>query len=187
MGLSEEHIGRIEARAAEVLAQVPDYIWDGESVPVPIEAIVDSHFGLHVRDVDDMAAAPGCPEPATGQKLSGLLLAEHREIWVNAAEGREWPGRRRFTLGHELGHWVLHREMQTSLFCRHGSVEDGTPASGSEVPEIEREANAFAAALLIPPQLLERHYYETGRDFEALCELFGSSRAAMGRRLHRVI
>ena len=35
--------------------------------------------------------------------LSGLLLPAAGEIWVNAAEAREWPPRRRFTIGHELG------------------------------------------------------------------------------------
>ena len=30
-------------------------------------------------------------------------------------------------------------------------------------------------------------YRRTGADFDRMCELFGSSRAAMGRRLHRAI
>ena len=51
----------------------------------------------------------------------------------------------------------------------------------------EEEANAFAAALLMPAELIRRHYEDTGGDFERLCELFGASGAAMGRRLHAVI
>jgi hypothetical protein len=39
----------------------------------------------------------------------------------------------------------------------------------------------------MPARLIERHYHETGRSFERMCELFGSSQQAMGRRLHAVI
>ena len=183
----------VEQRAQAILETVPDYVWDGRSVPVPVEDIVDSVFGLHVLDVADMTAAPDCPPLGDDESLSGLLLAEARQIWCNAGEGVQWPGRRRFTIAHELGHWVLHRPGQQSLFCRRATVapEDANAgrrrAARPPLPEIEEEANAFAAALLMPAALIERHYHETGRDFERLCELFGSSQAAMGKRLHAVI
>jgi hypothetical protein len=44
-----------------------------------------------------------------------------------------------------------------------------------------------AAALLMPAALVRHHYEECGGDFERLCAVFGSSGAAMGRRLHAVI
>lgn len=174
----------VEERAAELLADVPDWIWDGESCPVPVEDIVDSHVGLLVCDVDDMTAAPGCPPVGEGQSISGLLLASRGEIWVNAEEARQWPPRRRFTIGHELGHWVLHQQGQTTIFCRHGQIEEAEDRP--PLPPIEEEANQFAAALLMPAELLRREY-ERDRDFDRLCRLFGSSRAAMGKRLHQVI
>src|SRR2546423_574817 len=74
----------IEAHAERVLAGVPEWIWDGESLPVPVEDIVDSCFGLLVRDVEDLSAAPGCPKLEPGHTLSGLLLTARGEIWVNA-------------------------------------------------------------------------------------------------------
>ena len=51
----------VEERAEQVLAAAPAYVWDGDRLPVPIEDIVDSVYGLLVRDVDDMRAAPGAP------------------------------------------------------------------------------------------------------------------------------
>ena len=102
-------VEEIERRAEAVLASVPSWIWDGESLPVPIEDIADSHFGLLVREVADLHAAPGAPALPRGQSLSGLLLASAGEIWVNAREAREWPPRRRFTIGHELGHCAALR------------------------------------------------------------------------------
>ena len=117
--------GHIIGAAETVLAGVPAYVWDGERLPVPIEEIVDTCYGLYVRDVDDMATAPDAPALTPGQSLSGLLLPARGEIWVNADEARQWPPRRRFTIGHELGHWVMHRTAgQQSLFCRRTTIDE---------------------------------------------------------------
>jgi len=128
-------------------------------------------------------------EPEADRNLSGLLLTSAGKIWVNAEEAREWPPRRRFTIGHELGHWVLHRDGERTLFCRKATVQPDEQENGRsevEVPDIEEEANVFAAALLMPARLIRREY-ERDRAFERLCERFGASGAAMGRRLHAVI
>src|SRR5918995_1274408 len=130
----------VEERAAQVLAAAPGYVWDGERLPVPIEDIVDSVYGLLVRDVEDMGTAPGAPTLASGQALSGLLLPARGEIWVNAEEARLWPPRRRFTIGHELGHWVIHRTGQQSLFVREHARCRG------DVAELGRTFGTSAAA-----------------------------------------
>ncbi len=183
----------IETRAEAVLSTVPEYVWDGKSLPVPVDDIVDSCYGLHVMEVDDMTRAPGCPPLDEGQSLSGLLLVDRKQIWCNAGEARQWPGRKRFTIAHELGHWVLHKPGQHSLFCRRAVVVADEAAREREragrppLPANEEEANVFAAALCMPAGLLDHHYRNTTRDFKELCEMFGSSQAAMGRRLHAVI
>lgn len=175
----------IEQRAELFLAGVPDYIWDGASLPVPIEDIADSHVGLLVRDVEDLAAAPGAPVLSAGHALSGLLLPDRREIWVNAVEAREWPPRRRFTIAHELGHWQLHRHGGEGVYCRASSVD--IEESDEPLSEPEEEANAFAAGVLMPAALIREQYEVCGRDFARLCDAFASSGAAMGRRLHTVV
>jgi hypothetical protein len=183
-----------ERRAEAELVRVPDWIWDGETLPVPVEDIADSCFGLHVRDVEDLSSAPGLPELGGEQRLSGLLLPARGEIWVNAVEAREWPSRRRFTIGHELGHWCLHRS-EGAVWCRSHTVDppDDDPAQSRQAyPPEESEANEFAAALLMPPRLVRRHYDRLReRDpqgcFAELCRLFGASGAAMSRRLRRVV
>ena len=169
--------------AEQFLAAIPAYIWDGETLPVPIEEIADSHLGLLVRDADDLRDAPGAPDIPEGQSLSGLLLPERGEIWVSAEEARQWPPRRRFTIAHEIGHWQLHRHHAQAAFCRSVTVQDAAPAA---LPLPEEEANAFAAALLMPAGLL-RAEYERSRNFQRLRALFGSSGAALGKRLHQVI
>ena len=177
----------VQRRVEELLAEVPDWLWDGESVPVPVEDIADTCCGLLVRDVEEMDAAPGCPELAEGQSLSGLLLPSRGEIWVNAAEARQWPPRRRFTIGHELGHWVMHQREQVPLFCRHGAVDEPQETERPPLDPIEEEANHFAASLLMPAALIRHHYAACAGDFGRLCTTFNASGAAMGRRLHQVI
>ena len=45
----------------------------------------------------------------------------------------------------------------------------------------------FAAAVLMPARLVQEQYIRCERDFFRLCDRFGASGAAMGRRLHAVI
>ena len=178
-----------------VLERVPDWIWNGDTLPVPVEHIADSCFGLHVRDVGDLSTAPGVPSLEPGQSLSGLLLPGLGEIWVNAVEARDWPARRRFTIGHELGHWCMHRT-SGAVWCRSNAVdppeEAPAPAARRAYPPEESEANEFAAALLMPAHLVQRHYERLRkRDprgcFGQLCTIFGASGAAMSRRLRAVV
>lgn len=177
----------IEQLAEQFLERVPGYIWDGRSLPVPVEDIADSHVGLLVRDVEDLSAAPGAPSLADGQALSGLLLPNRGEIWVNASEAREWPTRRRFTIAHEVGHWCLHRREERPAYCRASAIEAGLEEQPAPPVPTEQEANVFAAAVLMPAALLRDEYVACKRDFDRLCRKFGSSGAAMGRRLHAVI
>ena len=170
----------VEERAERVLATAPGYIWDGETLPVPVEDLVDSVYGLLVRDVEHMGAAPGAPPLAAGQSLSGPLLPARGEIWVNAEEARIWPPRRRFTIGHELGHGLMHRDGQQALFCRRTAVDELPPRPARD---IEEEASAFAAALLMPRWLFVREHARCRGDVDELCLTFNSSRAAMERRV----
>jgi hypothetical protein len=60
------------------------------------------------------------------------------------------PGRKRFAIAHEVGHWLLHATLSQVLSC---TSEDMVDRYKSSAPELE--ANAFAAELLMP-QLLFR-------------------------------
>jgi Zn-dependent peptidase ImmA (M78 family) len=110
------------------------------------------------------------------------------EIWVNAEEGRQWPARRRFTIAHELGHWRLHRDVEErGVFCRAATIEPQDTRARPPLPPAEDEANVFAAAVLMPAWLVRECYARDRHDFPKLCNTFGASGAAMGRRLHAVI
>lgn len=79
-----------------------------------------------------------------------------RRITVNSDDARV---RQRFTIGHELGHFVMHTE--------HGVDEHS-----------ERQAEVFAGALLIPRDILRREF-AAEQDPDALARRFLVSREAM--------
>src|SRR5262245_55031466 len=73
----------------------------GEDIPVPVESIAVDLLGLRIEDSWELG------------DCSGLLLPAERLIVLNAAEravtGDAPPLRRaRFTVAHELGHWICH-------------------------------------------------------------------------------
>lgn len=84
--------------------------------------------------------------------------------------------RDRFTVAHELGHYVLHY-----LWPRKKNAlrSDRVVAYRKGSDRIEWEANWFAAALLMPSETFKAAYAQLGGDLSALSRQFGvSSRAA---------
>ncbi len=177
----------VEQQAYDLLNRVPGFIWDGETLPVPVDDIVDSVLGLRVRKVEDMSKAPGCEDLQPGD-VSGLLLTGPGEIWVDANEAGRWDTRRRFTVGHEVGHYLIHSRDRPQIFCRKVDiVEDEEPRNTpTPKPIPELEADAFAAALLMPAHLIREHAAGCDRDLETMKELFKCSHKAMKYRLFTV-
>ena len=109
----------------------------GESVD--IEGMVD-HLGVTrglLRLSDDRIRGVSIVGP---QHRAGILFNTRND--ANA-----YPSGRRFTLAHELCHLLFDREAGSRLAM----------ASGPWAPrDIERRANAFAAMLLMPSDLVQR-------------------------------
>ena len=182
-----------EAAAEGQLTTVPDWMWDGETLPVPVDTIADSHYGMLVREREGLGAVAGIP----GAHVSGLLLPGPREIWVDEEEARRAPVRRRFTVGHELGHWVLHCDLggnpaavvqcRTESLTEEGAVEEDEGeqhvARSTHYPMPEIEANQFAAAMLMPRVLVEKEHAWAEGNLWRLAQAFGVSSVAMKRRL----
>ena len=184
----QEPIAWVEQRASGILERIPDYVWNGEELPIPVEKIVSNSFGLLIREVEDLTTAPGL-EGERPTNVSGLLLTGPGEIWVNAAEARQWEGRKRFTICHELGHYVIHQDdVEATVFCRKVEVSEDPDEDEGEEPRsgIEREADAFAAAILMPAHLIAERRTALADDVAALCAEFGTSEKAMRYRLAAV-
>lgn len=140
----------------------------GAELPVPVEAIAEDLLGLKVDEDADLT-------------VSGMLIPARREVWLNARESRESPGRRRFTLAHELGHWVCQ--------CHEGKAGRAAPVYcraeeigvDPEARALEREANVFAAELLMPEPEVRAAW---SGEVPAAAERFGVSADAMQWRLY---
>jgi hypothetical protein len=169
--------------AAELLAAAG--LAELDEPPVDVDAIAEETDGLDVQEAADLRTLPGLPDEFRRADLSGLLLPGERRIWVNGVEAARSPGRRRFTVAHELGHWHLHRHEGThtrGLFCRSDEV-GGTESELRAARAIEAEANRFAAALLMPESLVRIEAERWKLNVHVLAKRFQVSLPAMQVRL----
>jgi len=82
--------------------------------------------------------------------LSGVLMRRQGDamIAVNAGDS---PKRQRFTIAHEIGHFVLGHK--GDVFVDHTMISRRDMRSAA-IDDQEIEANAFAAELLMPSQIV---------------------------------
>ena len=131
------------------------------ATPVPVEEIAKA-FELEVVEFP------------FHNNISGLLKKDEGVIGVNKGQA---PSRRRFTIAHELGHFLLGHGLEAN---HDGEIVDGT--FDKPLP-VEREANLFASALLMPRDLIQVAVKNNGLDLDKLSDQFGVSKQAMTIRL----
>jgi hypothetical protein len=95
--------------------------------------------------------------------------------------------RQRFTVAHEIGHALLHLERAKGVFVdnRETTLTRYTTVLGvpnSRADRREWQANAFAASLLMPKDLVNEALADK-RTVETLAKYFDVSQVAMQRRL----
>lgn len=154
------------------------------------ELLAEAKVKLAPVPVEQLALFRGADvhyEPFPGE-LSGMV---HRQpngravIGVNAVHS---PTRQRFTIAHELGHLVLHKDEQFHV-DENSPIGFRSPLSSQAVDSAEIEANQFAAELLMPVSLLNAEIAKipsnisTEEAIAMLAEAFGVSEQAMTFRL----
>ena len=145
-------------------------------IPVPVEQVATA-VGAQVRffPLDD--------------ELSGMIFIKGGKpiIGVNALHH---PHRQRFTIAHEIGHFLLHRtriENRVHVDKKFIVYRDARSAHGSDL--IEVQANRFAAALLMPKPFLTKVLAEEEYDIddeqptEALAKRLRVSKQALEFRI----
>lgn len=166
-------IKAIESKASQIVSEI-----NGQRTPVDVKKIA-RHLGLEIREHD------------LGENISGVLFIDKGRGIIGLSPNENIV-RKRFTIAHELGHYVLHR-LNKELFVDHKQFKAVFRDQESSTGEIEqeREANAFAAALLMPKHLLieeiKKVMFDLGDDqddvIKKLADTFKVSSQAMTYRI----
>ncbi|MGR0277737.1 ImmA/IrrE family metallo-endopeptidase [Marinomonas dokdonensis] len=122
------------------------------------------------------------------ENISGMIERKEDnkfEITVNKKHGEY---RQRFTIAHEIGHFILHRHlMGTGITDNVAYRTDGDMKNSKIKPSHEAEANRFAASLLLPKeQVVDKFKEMTGsvdNKISQLADYFEVSLTAMTIRL----
>lgn len=150
-----------------------------KQAPVPVEKIAKAQGArIFYQSLDD--------------DISGFLYRDGTQV-VIGVNTHHATVRQNFTTAHELGHLMLHDQEQ--LHVDHGfrvvRLRDSSSSEGTE--ETEREANLFAATLLMPSEFLEMDLAELEfldlLDDKVLLDLarkYGVSTQALVNRLKNV-
>jgi len=127
---------------ANDISDLLNKVFGADRFPVPVEEIALEYSQQKFRDAP---IAKVLSEPLEG--FEGMLAANpKRSKWVilyNSAITS--AGRKRFTVAHEFGHYLLHRHQQEEFACGASDIE-----TGSDRKDIEKEADDFASTLLMP-------------------------------------
>jgi Zn-dependent peptidase ImmA (M78 family) len=146
---------------AHVLRDRFHAVFAADKLPAPVEAIAEDLLGLHIDEAEI--------------DCSGMLLPAERRVVLRADEP---PARRRFTLAHEVGHWVcqVREGHDAPVYCRAADIAPGADRL------LEREANVFAAELLMPEPAVQVEWSRAESAAE-VATWFGVSEEAMSWRL----
>lgn len=133
---------------AEKVETFRNKFWD-DTVPVEIEEII----GLKLKM--DVVPIPGFFRLTN---IDALITSDWKCVYVDKNEyldDRQY-NRLRFSLAHEIGHFVMHKEVYSSF--RIKNLEDYYKFY-KEIPErqywyLECQANKFASYLLAPRKIL---------------------------------
>jgi hypothetical protein len=171
------------AVAGDLLAKYESDYGLEEMPPSPVEEIAGSVLLLDVVDLEDLRTVNGAPQDAG--RISGMLTTADRTIWVDRLESEQSKGRRRFTIAHEIGHWLLHahegEEKPFERFCRPADLE-----ASADTRAQEREANDFAAELLMPTDMISALAPGCGFNLGLLAAQFDVSVPAIEFRLTKL-
>ncbi len=118
-------------------------------IPVPIEEIIDNSIGLHIFPFPNLYRK--------FEKNNGFLSKDRMTIYVDEYQYLNYPYKYRFTLAHEIGHYVLHQQIYEEIPCTtlEEYIHWRSALSAQEVNWLETHAYWFAGCVLLPSSRLE--------------------------------
>ena len=122
-------------------------------LPVDVDCLAERlGIKVHYEDLED--------------DYSGLLVIRDGQAlaYINS---KHHPNRQRFSLAHEIGHFVLHESRRTD---KENAYVDKSmrlyQRSDRGYSRMEWQANVFAAQVLMPSTLLRSKIFDEGYDLE---------------------
>lgn len=114
----------------------------------------------HIQSTSNLSVLPY----DFGNKVSGMLVMTDEKATIGYNNEQHWH-RRRFTIAHEIGHLLM-----------------GHVCSNDPNDHREKEANEFAAELLMPLSILKKDFQQI-KVLKTLAEKYTVSEEAMCRHL----
>lgn len=120
--------------------------------------------------------------------ISGFLVIKEKKKSTIVLNKKHSKNRQRFTFSHEIGHYVLHRDSGEELFLEK-ELTYFRSEQYSEDSKMEKEANQFAAYLLMPEkvikELISTNNFDISkeRDFSKLSKILQVSERALAIHL----
>jgi Zn-dependent peptidase ImmA (M78 family) len=128
-------------------------------------------------------------EASLDPEISGQIERESKGEYKISVNAKDHYYRRRFTMAHELGHYVYHRDLLgdgTDDNVAYRSTSAGEFFNPDIKPHHETQANRFAAQLLMPKRLVQYFMDECGGDRSAVAKKLQVSEQALDIRLQNL-
>lgn len=117
-------------------------------------------------------------------EISGYL-EQKADYWVIAVNPLHNEGRKRFTIAHEIGHLLFHREY---LELQNGPYEEPSILMRSSLfNKVEDQANTFASELLMPRTNFRENWIgDSEDDLKRLADLYEVSTQAVRYKAYKL-
>ena len=116
-------------------------------------------------------------EKKLNNEQSGYITYKD-DKWIIGVNEDHHINRQRFTIAHEIGHYILHnRHIMDSKI-----MEDTILFRNDDTNELEISANNFASMLLMPEDEFNKQIDQGNDSVESLAEYFGVSTLAIQYR-----
>jgi len=170
---------RLPAEAQKKLQKLRERF---KEIPVPVIAIA-KELGIKIYETFDFS-----------RTQSGSIKKENGR-YVIYLNGRDHSTRKRFTIAHEIGHFLLHHDYlsrgnEAITEIKQPFGELNRPAESISMKEEEKkreiEANRFAAELLMPSEEF-KEAFEQADNIEDIADKFYVSPSAVAVRAKELL
>jgi len=164
--------------------------WQGDISRIDIDAIIEFEYGLEIiwKNIDHFDK---------NWVVLAAIIPSRKLIYMNNAQKGLFDknmGTMNFSKAHELGHWVLHvTDQQEYKRLPFDELDTFYCRSFSKNQSIERQADMFAASILMPKHIicgaiseLKKRGYVNFVDLYKLKDIFEVSISALTARANEL-